>query len=81
MEQRPPELGFKITDGLTEGRLLHSKSLGRSSKMEFFGDCNEVPQMPQFHYTLTEPSPSPLARWETAARHVSFPRLSARRNC
>lgn len=51
MKKRHAEFGFEISDRVAEGRLLHSKTLGRTSEMKFLRDCHEMTKVTKFHRT------------------------------
>ena len=46
-KQRNAQANFETLDLLAERRLGHAQCLRRPSEMQFFGDGDEVPQMPQ----------------------------------
>jgi hypothetical protein len=48
-----PYLLLKLADLQTEGRLLDAEPFRRASKMQLFGDRDEIAEMPKFHVPTT----------------------------
>jgi hypothetical protein len=43
------EFSLHCPDQPTEWGLLHAQTLGSPCDVSFFGDCEKIPEMPQFH--------------------------------
>src|SRR5262249_8621906 len=48
-EELRVKLAFQRLDLLTEGWLLHAQPLRGARDVPFLGDCNEIPEVPEFH--------------------------------